>query len=147
MLNSNYNSCKASLSKSHIPTAEVIVFLRSQKELVNSLHNQSLKTGWFNKPMTRFLWSKKNNYTLNDFFNYNPDCFNWDYSPTYVNHNFPLNIHAFNYVNLIDLYKELLETFAVEHEENCQELSASFIALEKAKSEILPTLTTLPFQP
>jgi hypothetical protein len=96
--------------KSFFPDAEIILFIRSQTEMIQSLYNQQVKLGWFRYGLDeRFITKPGIGMTLKDLNNLS----NWDLKRRYFNHQSLYNIEHFKYSHLIEFYKKTFDKIHV----------------------------------
>ena len=84
------------------PQAEIIIFLRNQKDLINSLYNQLVKNGWLTSPLNdKFIHSPNEGFSLDQWMSGSRD---WDISNRYINHRSTLNICHFRFNEMLEMY-------------------------------------------
>jgi len=84
------------------PEAEILLFIRSQEKLLNSLYNQSVKKGGYYKP-ENFFWI----YTNKNGLKYKDGENRWDINLRYFNTTrYYVHLDYFLYYELIKMYKE-----------------------------------------
>lgn len=87
------------------PQAKVILFIRAQQDLIPSLYNQAIKSGWLRMLPEYFIWSKKESgYTFSE-----SDKIGYNFDYAYMNYYHTLNIENFNYLKLITYYKKVFD--------------------------------------
>lgn len=90
-----------------VPDAEVVVFLRNQRDLIWSLYNQYAKQGWFDEQLSRrFLSGPGEGLSLEAWFAGDRRL---DRSRRYFSNHSVLHIEHFRYSALLELYERLFE--------------------------------------
>jgi hypothetical protein len=86
------------------PEAEILLFIRGQKDILLSHYYQSVKIGTTYRPIDSYVWLPQKEYTYDMYREGNVQ---WDLRSRYFNH-FTPNIHPdhFFYHELIGLYNE-----------------------------------------
>ena len=87
------------------PEAEIIIFLRGQKDILASIYNQAIKAGRTILPVEDFIWQTQK-YSANN----SSDSANnvWDSNMTYFNSgNHRINLEFYLYYELIEMYHRL----------------------------------------
>lgn len=88
-----------------VPEAEIILFIRNQTDLIDSLYNQYVKTGWYSKTLgPDFLHEPGSGLSLDDWLT---DQNNWDYNRRRFKHRAVFSPEVFLYSESIKLYKTL----------------------------------------
>lgn len=125
-----------------LPHAEIILFLRSQDDLILSLYNQLVKMGRFSEPLNQnFIHKPGKGYDLDQWFSGQRG---YDRSSRFVDHRSLFNVNHFKYSSLIDLYTKLFskvhvflfEDF-VNDSENTLTSICSILKTDAAPSDIL----------
>ncbi len=87
-----------------LPHAEVILFLRGQKDIIRSLYNQYVKIGWFTDELnSRFISSPGQGFELSDFVKGKRD---WNIHNRFINHQSFMNQCHFLFYELVKLYDD-----------------------------------------
>jgi len=87
-----------------LPDAEVILFLRGQKDIIRSLYNQYVKIGWFTDELnSRFISSPGQGFELSDFVKGKRD---WNIHNRFINHQSFMNQCHFLFYELVKLYDD-----------------------------------------
>jgi hypothetical protein len=87
-----------------LPHAEVILFLRGQKDIIRSLYNQYVKIGWFTDELnSRFISFPGHGFALSAFVKGKRD---WNIHNRFINHQSFMNQHHFLFYELVKLYDE-----------------------------------------
>ena len=85
------------------PDATILLFLRSQKDLLLSLYNSYIKNNSGFLPINQFIWYPSKAYSYQD---YAKSSLGWDFNTRYFNHmTHSVNPACFLYKELIDYYK------------------------------------------
>ncbi len=85
-----------------MPNAEVILFLRDQVDLISSLHNQYVKSGWVDRWLDEtFLHSPGGGFSLEKWLSGDRE---WRASRRHVNHHGTFIPDHFDYQKLVDMY-------------------------------------------
>jgi hypothetical protein len=85
-----------------LPGAEVILFLRGQKDIIRSLYNQYVKIGWFTGELnSTFISSPGPGFELSDFVKGKRD---WNTHNRFINHQSFMNQYHFCFYELVKLY-------------------------------------------
>lgn len=88
-----------------MPEAEIILFIRNQTELIDSLYNQYVKIGWYHKLLgPDFLHKSGTGYQLQDWIEGQRD---WTRSRRRFDHQSVFSAELFRYTELLTLYKSL----------------------------------------
>jgi hypothetical protein len=89
-----------------LPDAEVILFLRGQKDIIRSLYNQYVKIGWFTGELnSRFISYPGKGFDLQDFVKGKRD---WNIHNRFINHQSFMNQYHFFFYELVKLYEDNL---------------------------------------
>ena len=105
------------------PKAEIVLFLRNQKDLIVSLHNQAIKTGMFDQPLNEyFLYVPGEGFSLEKWKAKNRK---WDIENRFINHRRMLNVEHFRYSKILKLYTGLFKKVHVFLYEDFQNDPAS----------------------
>lgn len=100
----NRGSIAKRLSKA-APEAEIILFIRNQTDLIDSLYNQYVKIGWYNKSLgPDFLHKSGSGFKLQDWIDGQRD---WKRSRRRFDHRSLFSSEIFRYSDLLRLYKNL----------------------------------------
>ena len=111
-----------------VPHAEVILFLRGQADLVESLYNQYVKIGSFSNDLNKsFLYEHGNGFSYEDW---EAGKRTWDYKERRYRHQSLFSTSHFLYSKLLALYESrfskvhvfLYEDFKKNPQENIQRL-------------------------
>lgn len=87
------------------PNAEIILFLRDQKDIIKSHYNSYIKMPYGIKKINDFIYQAKTDYS---YSNYLSDPNNYDLSSLYYNTNdIFLHLDCFKYTCLVELYMKL----------------------------------------
>jgi Sulfotransferase domain len=87
-----------------LPHAEVILFLRGQKDIIRSLYNQYVKIGWFTDELnSRFISFPGHGFELNAFVKGKRD---WNIHNRFINHQSFMNQCHFLFYELVKLYDD-----------------------------------------
>jgi hypothetical protein len=87
-----------------LPGAEVILFLRGQKDIIRSLYNQYVKIGWFTEELnSTFISSPGPGFELSDFVKGKRD---WNIHNRFINHQSFMNQYHFLFYELVKLYED-----------------------------------------
>lgn len=116
---SHYNFINRSLIAhrlaSILPNAEVILFLRGQKDIIRSLYNQKIKIGWLTDRLSsKFISIPGKGLNLEDWLNGRRD---WDMNLRYINHRSYMNQHHFLYYDLVKFYKNIFRVHVFLYED------------------------------
>jgi hypothetical protein len=85
-----------------LPDAEVILFLRGQKDIIRSLYNQYVKIGWFTGELnSSFISYPGKGFDLQDFAKGKRD---WNIDNRFINHQSFMNQYHFCFYELVKLY-------------------------------------------
>ena len=89
-----------------LPDAEVILFLRGQKDIIRSLYNQYVKIGWFTGELNaRFISYPGKGFDLQDFVKGKRD---WNIHNRFISHQSFMNQYHFFFYELVKLYEDNL---------------------------------------
>lgn len=87
-----------------LPFAQIILFLRGQRDIIRSLHNQYVKIGWFSHALdSSFISLPGKGFELSDFVN---GTRNWNIHNRFINHRSFMNQYHFLFYELVRLYDE-----------------------------------------
>jgi Sulfotransferase domain len=87
-----------------LPDAEVILFIRGQKDIIRSLYNQYVKIGWFTDALnSRFISVPGSGFELSDFIKGRRD---WNIDNRFISHQSFMNQHHFLFFELVKLYED-----------------------------------------
>jgi len=93
--------------KELFPKAEIVLFLRDQKDLILSYYSSYIKMPYGTKPIEDFYYKPHTNYSYSDYINH-PNLY--DMSSLYYNTNdYFIHLDCFLYSHLIDLYNEMFD--------------------------------------
>ncbi|MEM6446734.1 MAG: sulfotransferase domain-containing protein [Cyanobacteria bacterium P01_D01_bin.123] len=91
-----------------IPNAEIILFLRNQTDLIVSLYNQYVKTGFFDKYLdSSFLHAPGNGLTLENWMHSDK---RWNLNNRFINHLSLISTEYFRYSKISSLYAKLFKS-------------------------------------
>jgi hypothetical protein len=89
----------------HFPNAEIILFLRDQKDIIKSHYNSYIKMPYGVKKIDDFIYKAKKDFSYSDYLK-QPN--KYEMSSLYYNTNDTfLHLDCFKYTCLIELYKKL----------------------------------------
>jgi hypothetical protein len=87
-----------------LPGAEIILFLRGQRDIIRSLYNQYVKIGWFTGELNSgFISAPGSGFELSDFIKGRRD---WTLDNRFINHQSFMNQHHFLFYELVKLYED-----------------------------------------
>lgn len=87
-----------------VPSAQIILFLRGQKDIIRSLYNQYVKIGWFSEGLNgSFISSPGKGFELSDFVKGRR---HWNIHNRFINHRSFMNQYHFLFYELVNLYDE-----------------------------------------
>lgn len=87
------------------PKAEIILFLRSQVDLIASLYNQYVKIGWVSRPLDEsFLHNPGKGLSLEKWFDGQRK---WNKKNRFISHRSFFNVEHFKYSKIYSLYENL----------------------------------------
>ena len=89
------------------PNAEIILFLRDQKDIILSHYSSYIKMPYGTKKMEQFFYRPKTNYTYTDYLE-NPHRYEMD-SLYYNTNDYFIHLDCFKYSPIISLYSSLFE--------------------------------------
>jgi len=88
-----------------LPNSQIIIFLRSQRTLIESLYNQYVKVGWFSEELDPdMLHSPGKGFELEKWLDGQRS---WNISNRHFNHRSYFSIDHFRYSTLLDFYNQL----------------------------------------
>ncbi len=90
-----------------MPNAEIVVFLRGQKDLILSLYGQYLKMGWFSQALDdSFLSEPGSGFSLEEWESGKRQ---WTIQNRFISHQSKLSTEHFRYSKLYELYSSLFK--------------------------------------
>ncbi|MHC4662737.1 MAG: hypothetical protein ACYS8W_13735 [Planctomycetota bacterium] len=118
--------------KELFPDANIVLFIRDQKDILLSIYNQYIKIGAGVKRMEDLFWYPRKDYSLEDYRN---RPFDYDLSTLYFNTNqMYIHLDSFLYSPLVELFRSLFKNVSVFLFED---ISADWSGIKKRLENIL----------
>lgn len=127
--------------KELFPKAEIVLFLRDQKDSILSDYSSYIKMPYGTKPIEDFFYKPQTNYSYSDYLNH-PTLY--DIPSLYYNTNdYFIHLDCFLYTPLIDLYNDLFDKLHVFlYEDFKQDPSETISRIEEIVGERIQIKST-----